>query len=49
MQAGVIPAVAQRFFADTGGALYEQGRIAADGSSEVFAYPGFGGAGHAEQ
>ena len=46
-QFGVVPAVAQRFFAGAGGALHDEGGIAADGGSDVFAHPAFGRAGQA--
>ena len=48
-QAGVVPAVAQRLLGRAGGALDEQGRVAADGRGEVLADPRLGRARHAEQ
>ena len=48
-QPGVVPAVAQRLLGGAGGALHEQGRVAADGGGEVLADPGLGRARHAEQ
>src|SRR5690606_39043504 len=45
----VVPAVPDGLLGGAGGALDEQGRVAADGGGEVFGQPGLGRAGDAEQ
>ena len=48
-QLGVVPAVADRLLGGAGGALHQQGGVAADGRRQMLGHPGLGRAGHAEQ
>ncbi len=48
-QARVVPAVADRLLGRAGGALDEQGGVAADRRGQMLGDPGLGRAGHAEQ